>query len=127
MTYFLTFDGGTESLRARIYDLSGACLGSQAVPYQTKFSAGAQAEQDPSDWWDAVVKSTRGALAQANVSPEKIEAISYATTCCSVVALDANGDALRPALIWMDVRANEEADAVFETNDPAGHCHTKRA
>lgn len=119
MAYFLTFDGGTESLRARIYDLSGACLGSQAVPYQTKFSAGAQAEQDPSDWWDAVVKSTRGAVAQANVSPEKIEAISYATTCCSVVALDANGDALRPALIWMDVRANEEADAVLETNDPA--------
>ena len=70
MAYFLTFDGGTESLRARIYDLSGACLGSQAVPYQTKFSAGAQAEQDPSDWWDAVVIIYKRVHALASVLSE---------------------------------------------------------
>jgi sugar (pentulose or hexulose) kinase len=35
------------------------------------------------------------------------------------VALDENGDALRPALIWMDVRAHAEADAVLATGDPA--------
>ena len=119
MSYFLTFDGGTESLRARVYDLSGACLASHAVPYETKFSAGARAEQNPADWWDAVVKSTRAVIAQANIPPEKIEAISYATTCCSVVALDENGQPLRPALIWMDVRANEQADAVLNTGDAA--------
>ena len=36
-----------------------------------------------------------------------------------MVALDANGDALRPALIWMDVRANAEADDVLATGDDA--------
>lgn len=119
MAYFLTVDGGTESLRARVYDLKGTCLGSVAVPYATQFSAGARAEQDPADWWANFVKASRGAIADAGVDASQIEAICYATTCCSVVALDENGDALRPALIWMDVRANEEADAVLATGDDA--------
>lgn len=119
MAYFLTVDGGTESLRARVYDLKGTCLGSQAIPYNTQFSAGARAEQDPADWWTSFVKASRGAIAEANVEADQIEAICYATTCCSVVALDQNGHALRPALIWMDVRANEEAEAVLATGDDA--------
>lgn len=119
MTCFLTVDGGTESLRARVYDLKGACLGSLAVPYKTAFSAGARAEQNPADWWDNFVKAARGAIAEAGIDPARIEAIAYATTCCSVVALDQNGDALRPALIWMDVRAHQEADAVLATGDDA--------
>ncbi len=119
MAYFLTADGGTESLRVRVYDLRGDCIASSAVPYQTTFSAGARAEQDPADWWTNFVKASQGAIRKARIDPDQIEAIACATTCCSVVALDENGDALRPALIWMDVRANAEADAVLATGDPA--------
>ena len=119
MAYFLTVDGGTESLRARVYDLKGTCLGNLAEPYETVFSAGARAEQNPANWWENFVKASRGAIAEAGVDAAQIEAIAYATTCCSVVALDENGNALRPALIWMDVRANAEADAVLATGDPA--------
>ena len=119
MGYFLTADGGTESLRARVYDLSGTCLGSVAVPYETRFSAGARAEQNPEDWWNAFVQASRGAISEARVDPAAIEAITLATTSCTVVALDRNGKALRPAIIWMDVRANAEADAVLATGDDA--------
>lgn len=119
MGYFLTADGGTESLRARVYDLTGTCLGSVAVPYETRFSAGARAEQDPEDWWKAFVQASKGAIAEARISPDDIEAITLATTSCTVVALDEDGKALRPAIIWMDVRANREADAVLATGDPA--------
>ncbi len=119
MAYVLTADGGTESLRARLYDLAGHCLASVAIPYPTRFSAGARAEQDPADWWTNFVAACRGVIAEAGVRGDEIEAIAYATTCCSVVALDRNGDALRPALIWMDVRAHAEADAVLATGDAA--------
>lgn len=119
MAYFLTADGGTESLRARVYDLSGACLGSVAVPYETRFSAGARAEQNPEDWWRAFVEASRGAVAEAGIDPAAIEAITLATTSCTVVALDRDGRPLRPAIIWMDVRANAEADAVLATGDGA--------
>ncbi|OLP61959.1 carbohydrate kinase [Xaviernesmea oryzae] len=119
MGYFLTADGGTESLRARVYDVTGTCLGSVAVAYETRFAAGARAEQDPEDWWRAFVAASSGAIGQAGVDARDIEAISLATTSCTVVALDADGRALRPAIIWMDVRANQEADAVLATGDGA--------
>lgn len=119
MAYYLTADGGTESLRARIYDLAGQCLGQTAVPYDTQFSAGARAEQNPEDWWAALIAATKGAVADAGIDAAQIEAMCFATTCCTVVALDAQGRALRPALLWMDVRANAEADAVLATGDAA--------
>ncbi|QIG51721.1 carbohydrate kinase [Nordella sp. HKS 07] len=117
MAYYLTADGGTESLRARIYDLKGTCLGSKAVPYETHFSPGARAEQNPEDWWRALIAATRGAIAEARIDAGQIEAMAFATTSCTVVALDKHGRALRPALLWMDVRANAEADAVLATGD----------
>jgi len=119
MAYVLTADGGTESLRARIYDLEGTCHGSVSVPYETQFGPGARAEQDPADWWRNFVEATRGVLAESSVDPAEVEAIAYATTSCTVVALDEEGQALRPAILWMDVRAGEEADAVLATGDPA--------
>jgi len=119
MSYVLTADGGTESLRARVYDLSGKCLGSKAVPYATQFSAGARAEQNPEDWWTALIEASRGAITESGVDPAGIVAMAYATTSCTVVALDRDGRALRPALLWMDVRAHAEADAVLATGDVA--------
>ena len=105
MAYYLTADGGTESLRARIYDLSGNCLGQKAVAYETRFAPGARAEQNPEDWWSALVSATGGAIAEAGIDAGEVEAMCFATTCCTVVALDRDGRALRPALMWMDVRA----------------------
>ena len=118
MAYFLTADGGTESLRVRIYDLDGTCVASHAEPYDTVFAPGARAEQNPEDWWTSLCKATQASLAQAGLSGDQIDAMACATTCCTVVALDTDGKPLRPALLWMDVRADKEAEAVLETGDP---------
>jgi ribulose kinase len=118
VSHFLTADGGTESLRVRIYDLDGNCVASHAEAYETKFLAGARAEQNAEDWWSSLVKATQICLKEANLSGDAIDSMTYATTCCTVVALDKNGAPLRPALMWMDVRANKEAEAVLETGDP---------
>ena len=63
--------------------------------------------------------SVKGAIADAGIHPSDVLAMAVDTTCCSVVALDQQGEALRPALIWMDVRAAEEAAMVGATGDPA--------
>ncbi len=119
MSYYLTADGGTESLRARVYNESGQCLSSKAVSYDTQFSPGGRAEQNPADWWNNFVSASRAAIVEAGIAANEIVSICYATTSCSVVALDKAGDALRPAMIWMDVRAAEETDLVLATGDPA--------
>ena len=55
---------------------------------------------------------------EANIKGDAIDAMAYTTTCCTVVALDKNGAPLRPALMWMDVRADKEAEAVRTGSAP---------
>ncbi|WP_218829719.1 FGGY-family carbohydrate kinase [Burkholderia aenigmatica] len=119
MRYVIGIDGGTESIRARVFDLTGRCRGSASQPYTTRLGPGARAEQNPEHWWDALGVAVRGAVANAGISANAVDAISLATTCCTVVVLDADGCALRPAILWMDVRAEVEAGDVLATGDPA--------
>jgi ribulokinase len=117
--YVIGLDGGTESLRAGIFDLTGKPVAFAAQAYKTNFPRPSWAEQDPADWWDAAGKAVKAALTTAGLSGADISALCADTTCCSVVALDANGAAVRPALIWMDVRSAVETEAVVATGDPA--------
>lgn len=117
--FVIGVDGGTESLRAFVFDLRGRPLGSCAAAYATRYPGPAMAEQDPQDWWRALGEAVRGALAAAGADPAAAVGVGVDTTCCTVVALDAAGQPLRPSLLWMDVRAGEEAAMVAATGDPA--------
>ena len=119
MSIVIGVDGGTESLRAGVYDATGRCLATASHSYDTRFAPGARAEQNPEDWWTALAVAVRQAVARAGVAPDEVRALALDTTCCSVVALDAEGNAVRPAIIWMDVRAGQEAAAVLATGDAA--------
>lgn len=119
MSHVIGVDGGTESLRAFVFDLEGRPVGTAATPYKTDFPNPGWAEQNPEDWWQAIGKSVRGAIADAGLQPSDIDALAVDTTSCSVVALDSEGTPLRSAIIWMDVRAAEEAAQVGATGDPA--------
>ncbi len=117
--YVIGVDGGTEGLRAGVFDLAGHPLAFAATAYETRFPAPGWAEQAPADWWRAMGASVRAALGAAGVGADAVAAIAVDTTCCSVVALDERGEALRPALIWMDVRSGEHAATIGACGDPA--------
>ena len=117
--YLLGVDGGTEGLRAGIFDVFGTSLAYASTSYPTQFPAPSWAEQDPNDWWDALGKSVRKAISDSGISVDQIAAMAVDTTCCSVVALDDSGNPVRPALIWMDVRSAEQAEQMVATGDDA--------
>ena len=117
--YLLGVDGGTEGLRAGIFDVFGTPLAYASTSYPTQFPAPSWAEQDPNDWWDALGKSVRKAISDSGISVDQIAAMAVDTTCCSVVALDDSGNPVRPALIWMDVRSAEQAEQMVATGDDA--------
>ena len=117
--YLLGVDGGTEGLRAGIFDVLGTPLAYASTSYPTQFPAPSWAEQDPNDWWDALGKSVRKAISDSGISVDQIAAMAVDTTCCSVVALDDSGNPVRPALIWMDVRSAEQAEQMVATEDNA--------
>ena len=117
--YVIGVDGGTESLRAGVFDLSGNPLAFASVTYPTNFPIPGWAEQNPEDWWNALGGAVRRAVIDANVGKQEILGICLDTTCCSVVALDGAGNPLRPALIWMDMRSALQTEQVLATADPA--------
>jgi len=117
--YLLGVDGGTEGLRAGIFDVLGTPLAFASTSYPTQFPAPSWAEQDPNDWWDALGKSVRKAISDSGISVDQIAAMAVDTTCCSVVPLDDSGNPVRPALIWMDVRSAEQAEQMVATEDDA--------
>jgi FGGY-family pentulose kinase len=119
MACVIGIDGGTEGCRAHVFDLSGRPLGSASAAYATDFPAPGRAEQDPEDWWRALGEAVRGAVLAAGMEPEDLAGLACDTTSCTVVAMDGAGRALRPALLWMDVRAHEEAAELVRTGNPA--------
>lgn len=119
MHYVIGVDGGTESLRAHVFDCEGRDHGGAKAAYPTSFPSPGRAEQDPRDWWTALGQAVRGAVRAAGVDPRDIGALALDTTSATVVVADAAGEPLRPALLWMDVRAADEAGTVLATGDEA--------
>ena len=73
------------------------------------------AEQDPAEWTSALVATLRE-LREATAGRE-IVALSFGSQLDGMVAAGADGEPLRPALIWSDRRAGEECAAVAARAD----------
>lgn len=105
--YLMGIDFGTESCRVAIFDLTGRPVTFAATGYKTTHPRPGWAEQNPNDWWEALQASSHKALANAGIAASQIAGISYDATTMTVVAMNAKGEELRPAIMWMDVRATE--------------------
>ena len=117
--YLLGIDYGTESCRAGVFDTDGRLLASEATTYRTTHPRPAWAEQDPGEWWSALVTSVRKAVEAVGVLPDSIAGLSVDATTCTVVALDDAGRHIRPAIMWMDVRAFDQARRISASDNEA--------
>ncbi len=117
--YYIGIDGGTESVRAGVFDAAGRPVAFAAEPYATRFERPGWAEQDPEEWWRALCRAVPAALAAANVAPSEIVGMGVDTTSCTVVTLGADHRPLRPAILWMDVRASEQAARILASGHAA--------
>ncbi len=116
--YVLGIDCGTQSLRAALFDLRGNMLASDTHPYPIEYPEVSWAEQNPEHWWQAVRVTVPDVLRLAGVQPRDVVGVSVDGTACTVVACDRESIPLRPAILWMDQRAHEEAEEVTATGDP---------
>jgi ribulokinase len=117
--YILAIDAGTEAIKAGLFDLHGGRVAMGSRTYPTYFPAPGWAEQDPADWWAGLVGAVQDCLQIANVAPGDIAGISADATTCTLMPLDAAGQPVGRALLWMDVRAAAQAQRIFATGDPA--------
>jgi len=110
--YVIGVDGGTESIRVGLFDIDGNLKVSSQRSYPTVFPQSGWAEQDPEQWWGCLCAATKTLLNEAQIPPERIKALALDATSCTVVFLDRQMKPIRNALLWMDVRANREAEFI---------------
>ncbi|MEH7872225.1 FGGY-family carbohydrate kinase [Rhizobium laguerreae] len=117
MAKLLGLDFGTGGIRVGVFDLeTRRMLGEREEQYRTVYPRPGWAEQSPLDWWEALGRACR-ALMRDLGSPE-ISGICAATTASTVVACKRDGAPLRPALLWMDCRAADEAERSSRSKNP---------
>lgn len=104
----LGIDLGTSSAKALLVSLEGVVVGSGSAEYSIRRPQSDWAEQDPSEWWRAVVGATQQALNASRVRPQEIIALGISGQMHGTVLLDERYTPIVPAIIWPDQRAYEQ-------------------
>jgi xylulokinase len=102
--YLLGIDVGTTGSKALLVDVDGAPKASATSEYPMYTPHPLWAEQDPSDWWAATVQSIRRVLDESSVQPNQVVGVGLTGQMHGLVLLDAQGEALRPCIMWNDQR-----------------------
>ncbi len=109
--HFLGMDVGTGGTRAVLINDQGQLVASAAsehAPFRSPHPG--WAEQDPEDWWRAAQAAIREVLATSVLTASDIGAIGLTGQMHGAVMLDADGNVLRPSLIWCDQRTDAQCD-----------------
>jgi xylulokinase len=108
--FTLVYDLGTTACKSVLFDFEGRLIRSIDIEYPTNYARPGWAEQNPDDWWKAVVLSTREILATQGIIPSDIAGISFSGQMEGCILLDSKGQTVRPAIIHLDSRARKEAE-----------------
>ena len=102
--HVLTIDLGTSGPKTAVFTLDGDYVDGEFEPVPLHLSEGGGAEQSPADWWAGICAGVarlrdRGALPEGGFA-----AVSVTSQWSGTVPIDAEGEPVCDAVIWMDSR-----------------------
>ncbi len=109
-TYVISYDLGTSGIKVALVSGSGRLLACAQKGYPLLTPRPGWAEQDPMAYWKALCECTRNVMDGAARRPEAAAGISICTQWKGIIPVDAQGQVLHNSLIWLDARAQEEAE-----------------
>ncbi len=115
MQYILGIDLGTSGTKTVLFDSEGKKIASSTVEYDLIQPQNGWAEQDPNDWWEAAVATTKQVLSKSEVNPSDIKGIGISGQMHGLVMVDQDGKVIRNAILWCDGRTTEECAEITET------------
>ena len=104
----LAVDLGTSGVKVAITGVRGELVASAVERYPLHVVGGGGVEQDPADWWDAVLRGTRRVLGEGGVDPARVVGVGCSAQWSGTVPVDDRGRPLMRAVIWMDSRGAEQ-------------------
>ena len=106
MDLFIGIDLGTSAVKLLLVDDKGNIVNSVTKEYPLILPKPGWSEQDPAEWWHAVVSGIKELI--ADVDPASVKGIGAGGQMHGLVALDAADKIIRPAILWNDGRTSEE-------------------
>ena len=100
----LGLDLGTSRLKALLCAADGTVLGQGAAGYQVSTPREGRAEADPAQWW----RAARTAVLAAAPGRAEVAGLAVVGQMHGVVLYAERTGVLRPAILWLDRRADAE-------------------
>ncbi|MFC4601093.1 xylulokinase [Cohnella hongkongensis] len=100
----LTFDIGTSSLKACLWNDEGGVVATEQAGYDVELGPGGEAEQNPEDWLRAAFDTSASLMERFGAAYE-VAAIGLTGQMSGCVLADSEGRARLPAMTWQDRRS----------------------
>ena len=110
---YIGIDLGTSASKFLLVDEVGRVLNTVTKEYPLSFPRPGWSEQDPAHWWQACLAGVPELL--AGFDAKQVAGIGVGGQMHGLVALDAAGNVLRPAILWNDGRTAAQVAYLNET------------
>ena len=118
MNYYLGVDQGSHASRAVLFDDKGEAVADASLPVTTKRYGNGYVEHDTGQLLTSVKQVIQQVLSALDASQlMRVAACGIATQRSTMLAWDAGGETLGPALSWQDVRARQLLDLLRPHED----------
>jgi xylulokinase len=106
--YVIGIDCSTTAAKAVVWNTAGTAVAQARSEFELVQQRPGWAEQNAEDWWVATASAVRRVVQTVDAS--RIGAICVTHQRETFVCLDPTGRPLRPAMLWMDVRAVDQVE-----------------
>jgi len=106
----LGIDLGTSELKLALVDAHGALVASAGAPLTVSRPHPHWSEQAPHDWWQALLAAAQALRASHPQAWAGVRAIGLSGQMHGAVLMDADGEVLRPAILWNDTRSAAQCE-----------------
>jgi sugar (pentulose or hexulose) kinase len=120
MDAILAVDLGTTALKCALHDLQGNVLSKDTEEYQLVTPDALSVEMDTETYWRAFSTAIARVMKASGIVPADVKALGLSAQGETLIVVDKTGHPLRRAIVWLDNRAQSEAD---ELGELLGHRH----
>jgi xylulokinase len=106
--YLIGVDCSTTAAKAVVWSETGSAISEGRATFELSQPRPGWGEQNAEDWWVATAAAVRRAARPVDAA--RIRAICITHQRETFVCLDNAGRPLRPAMLWLDVRAVDEVE-----------------
>jgi len=110
MEYILAIDLGTTAIKVLLFQSDGQVISNSTQEYKLLTPTELAVEVEVEKYWNAFKKGLAEVLTQANINSSKIKSIGISAQGETLILVDKEGKPLYNAVVWLDNRAQQEAE-----------------